>query len=331
MTAEEWVAALQQRHRAALSSAEFLKAIRALSVRYVERRGSLGARSPLDSAGKRAAFAAYYALLHFFTTTEIIRALSAPSCAPSSAPSCAPSTAPSSAPSFIYDLGCGTGVASAAWALSQPTRPELVGVDVHPWALTETAWNWRQLGLRGRVRRENLLAVCQRLHDRRPRRFDSTGVVLGWSVNEVPEEQRVRLLPLLLESRQGRRRRPRHRAAGARGDAVVGAMGIGVPDRRRRVARVALRSRAAGRAARRRRGCGVWSRRADGEKSLAGENSQNPEARGQKPEARPRVSQKSVPAEPSIARRISGSGSGPSSMNASWNACRLYCAPVRAL
>ena len=200
MTAEEWVAALQQRHRAALSSAEFLKAIRALSVRYVERRGSLGARSPLDSAGKRAAFAAYYALLHFFTTTEIIRALSAPSCAPSSAPSCAPSSAPSSAPRpFIYDLGCGTGVASAAWALSQPTRPELVGVDVHPWALTETAWNWRQLGLRGRVRRENLLAVCQRLHDRRPRRFDSTGVVLGWSVNEVPEEQRVRLLPLLLD------------------------------------------------------------------------------------------------------------------------------------
>ena len=74
---EVWLAALQHRHRAALTSAEFLKALRALSVRYVERRSELRSRSPLDSAGKRAAFAAFYAPLHFVTTQEVVRALSA--------------------------------------------------------------------------------------------------------------------------------------------------------------------------------------------------------------------------------------------------------------
>jgi len=70
-----WLTALQDRHRSSLTSAEFLKALRALSARYVERRSQLRDRSPLDSAGKRAAFAAFYAPLHFVTTQAVLRAL----------------------------------------------------------------------------------------------------------------------------------------------------------------------------------------------------------------------------------------------------------------
>ena len=55
-----------------MTRSEFLKAIRALSARYVERRGALPDRSPLDSAGKRAAFAGFYAPLHFLTVRAVI-------------------------------------------------------------------------------------------------------------------------------------------------------------------------------------------------------------------------------------------------------------------
>src|SRR5207247_822586 len=58
---DQWLEALGARHRSSFTSSEFLKALRALSARYVERRGALPARSPLDTAGKRAAFAAFYA------------------------------------------------------------------------------------------------------------------------------------------------------------------------------------------------------------------------------------------------------------------------------
>src|SRR5262245_7039463 len=60
-----WLDALVARHTANLSPPQFFKAIRALSARYVESRGRLPDRSPVDSAGKRAAFAAFYAPLHF--------------------------------------------------------------------------------------------------------------------------------------------------------------------------------------------------------------------------------------------------------------------------
>src|SRR4051794_40832473 len=72
---DRWCEALIARHTASLSRPEFLKAVRALSARYVEARGRLADRSPIDSAGKRAAFAAFYAPLHFVTMREVVRAL----------------------------------------------------------------------------------------------------------------------------------------------------------------------------------------------------------------------------------------------------------------
>src|SRR6185295_4093578 len=95
----DWLDALHARHVAPYRPKEFTHALQALSVRYVERRKELAARSPLDSAGKRAAFAAFYAPLHFLTIQEVLNAV-----------------AGSSAPERIADLGCGTGVCGAAWA-----------------------------------------------------------------------------------------------------------------------------------------------------------------------------------------------------------------------
>jgi len=172
---EAWIAALQTRHRGALTNPEFLKAVRALSARYVERRGSLPDRSPLDSAAKRAAFAAFYGPLHFLTVAHIVDALGAAR----------------GAIDVIGDLGCGTGASSAAWALAFPTPPRIVGLDVHTWALDEAAWTWRTLRLDGRTRRTDVL---------RARLDGISALVAGWSVNELDHHARTDLLGRLIEA-----------------------------------------------------------------------------------------------------------------------------------
>jgi SAM-dependent methyltransferase len=170
-----------ERHAAAFRRPELLKAIRALSARYVETRATLPARSPLDSAGKRAAFAAFYGPLHFLTTRKVVRALGL-------------HRRPLRR---IADLGCGTGVAGAGWAVElAPRGVELDGVDASAWAVSETAWTWRTLGYRGRVRRGDLVRAAETLA--RSATLADTGVVLGWSVNELTPEARERLLPLLV-------------------------------------------------------------------------------------------------------------------------------------
>ncbi len=170
-----WIAALQTRHRGAFTNPEFLKAVRALSARYVERRGSLPDRSPLDSAAKRAAFAAFYGPLHFLTVARIVDALGART----------------RDIDVIGDLGCGTGVTSAAWAVASPTPPRIVGFDVHTWALDEAAWTWRTLRLDGRIRRSDVL---------RARLDDVQAVVAGWSVNELDHQARTQLLARMLDA-----------------------------------------------------------------------------------------------------------------------------------
>lgn len=176
---EVWIDALVDRHTREFSTSEFLKAVRALSVRYVERRSELGARSPIDSAGKRAAFAAFFAPLHFCTVAAIVHALG---------------IAADAGPRLL-DLGCGTGVAGAAWAQAG-ARTELTGVDLNAWALSEAAWNWRTLGLRGHIIKARMVEK-----DGLPRQIRSapSSVVLGWSANELDDDDRARLLPLLLE------------------------------------------------------------------------------------------------------------------------------------
>ena len=172
-----WLAALEQRHLAELTRQEFTRAVRALSARYVQRRSQLQDRSPLDSAGKRAAFALFYAPLHFLATQAALTQVGAPTHLRT-----------------MVDLGCGTGVCSAAWALQQDVPASIAGVDTHPWALNEARWNWRQLGLRGRATRGDLVSTAKNLLRHPETALARTGLIAGWSVNELAKPERERLL-----------------------------------------------------------------------------------------------------------------------------------------
>ena len=184
---DSWLEALEARHTREMRRQDLLKAIRALSVRYVERRAELGTRSPVDSAGKRAAFAAFFAPLHFLISREIVRAIGR-------------EMTPGER---LLDLGCGTGVASAAWSLELDSRSSILGIDRDRWALAEADWNWRQMGLRARSKQDDL--VRQATDAIRPRRHAAGrskdrplhiphGIVAGWSVNELASDRRDALL-----------------------------------------------------------------------------------------------------------------------------------------
>lgn len=175
---DEWLAALHARHVAPYRPKEFTHALQALSVRYVERRQELGSRSPLDSAGKRAAFAAFYAPLHFLTIGQVLDQV-----------------AGTAQPERIADLGCGTGVCGAAWAIRRDAV--VAGVDDNQWAVDEARWNLKTLGIDGRVTRGDLLAVAHG-------GLAADAIVLGWSVNELDAASRNALLTRLVSFAQER-------------------------------------------------------------------------------------------------------------------------------
>ena len=169
-TAADWLGALEARHLANLRPAEVSRALRALSSAYVERRDRLARGAALDGAGKRAAFALFYGPLHFLVVRAVVRELDA------------------AAPSFesIADLGCGTGVAGAAWALECAPRPRVLGIERHPWAADEARWTLKTLGLDADVRCGDLSRV------RLPAR--ASAAVAAYTVNELPDEARAALL-----------------------------------------------------------------------------------------------------------------------------------------
>lgn len=173
---ESWYAALEERHLATLTFSEVRRALQALSSIYVERRDRLGRGAPLDGAGKRAAFALFYGPLHFLAVREVVRALAA-------------SDPP---PRRIVDLGCGTGVAGAAWALESGGRPTVSGIDASGWAVLEAEWNLRTLGVTATVRRGNLVEA--------PLGKPGEGVVAAYAANELDDRARAKLLQRLLEA-----------------------------------------------------------------------------------------------------------------------------------
>jgi hypothetical protein len=170
VTAEQWLEDVVARQAAAMPRPQWLKAIRALSSCYVERRSAIAGGAPTDSAGKRAAFAGFYAPLHFITIQRVLAALG-----------------PAPPVRQVLDLGCGTGVAGAAWALAAGGTPVIRGIDRQAWALTEAGANWRQLGLVGRAERGDMQRVVDELAGARgsARASASTGLIFGWSLNEL--------------------------------------------------------------------------------------------------------------------------------------------------
>jgi hypothetical protein len=180
---QDWLAALEARHLADLRVPEVTRALRALSSAYVERRRQTMApgsgrhvHGALDSAGKRAAFALFYAPLHFIAASEVVRARGG-------------QTPP---PKTIVDLGCGTGTAGAAWALASQPSASVIGIDRHPWAVEEAQWTYQQLGVHGRARQGDVTKAVT------PRRGES--VLAAYVLNELPAEARTRVEARMLET-----------------------------------------------------------------------------------------------------------------------------------
>jgi SAM-dependent methyltransferase len=171
-----YYAALETRHRAELTFAEVRRALQALSSLYVERRPRMVGGKALDGAGKRAAFALYYGPMHFLLVREIVRALG-------------PALG---APRRILDLGCGTGMAGAAWALECSPHASVLAVDSSAWAVSEARWTLARLGLEGRATRGDAAVV--------PLPEPAAGIVAAFTVNELGEAPRRQLLSRLLEA-----------------------------------------------------------------------------------------------------------------------------------
>jgi hypothetical protein len=171
-----WLRSLEKRHLADFRVAEITRALRALSSAYVHRRQKLAAGAPLSSTGKRAAFALFYGPLHLLTVAHIIRAV----------------VGARPAPTQIVDLGCGTGVAAAAWALCANAVPQIVGIDRHPWAVEESRRTYRELKLHGHARTGDL--------NRIPALPSSGAVVAAYTLNELTDERRRTVEARLLEA-----------------------------------------------------------------------------------------------------------------------------------
>jgi SAM-dependent methyltransferase len=160
-----WMADLEARHFAELTFPEVSRALRALSCAYVERRRKLSEGAALSGAGKRAAFALFYGPLHFLLIRHVAESLT----------SGRPSTR------SIVDLGCGTGVAGAAWGSSAGGAVEVVGIDRHPWAAEEARRTYRAFDLNAKTRVEDLT---------KSRWPDRSCVIAAFAINELDESAR---------------------------------------------------------------------------------------------------------------------------------------------
>jgi SAM-dependent methyltransferase len=172
---DAWLAALERRHLADLTFAEVGRALRALSSCYVERRGRIAGGSPLDGAGKRAAFALYYGPLHFLLLRHILSSVDGEL----------------GRDVTVLDVGCGTGVAGAAWSLTSGTGAQVFGMDRSEWAVREAHWTWHALGISGRARRGDALDTVW------PRK--RLAIVSAFTANELAPETRVRMRERLEE------------------------------------------------------------------------------------------------------------------------------------
>jgi SAM-dependent methyltransferase len=170
-----WLLALEERHLADLTFQQVSSALRALSSTYVERRARLGQGAALDGAGKRAAFALFYAPLHFLLVRAIVDALP-------DARHCG---------TALVDIGCGTGAAGAAWATACARAPNVIGIDRHPWALGEALRTYRDFALTARTTQGD--AATARL----PK--GPASIVAAYTVNELSEPARDVLLTRLLD------------------------------------------------------------------------------------------------------------------------------------
>ena len=172
---DRWLAQAEQRHLADLTFRQVSSGLRALSSTYVERRQRLGEGAALDGAGKRAAFALFYAPLHFLLVNAIVRSL--------------PSA--THVATTLVDLGCGTGAAGAAWATACSQTPRVVGVDRHPWALGEAAATYRNFGLTARTVKSDLASFALP--------GPPAAILAAFAMNELADGPREAMMKRLLD------------------------------------------------------------------------------------------------------------------------------------
>jgi hypothetical protein len=170
-----WLDALDARHRRELSFQEVRRGVQALSSLYVERRGRISEGAALEGAGKRAAFATFFAPLHFLLIREIVRSLGLSN----------------TNPPGLLDLGCGTGAAGAAWAVEAARPPRVLGVDRNAWAVQEARWTYGVFGL------ENSTKTADISRFKLPAQ---TAVVAAFILNELSEEGRNRWCDVLVRA-----------------------------------------------------------------------------------------------------------------------------------
>ena len=170
----KWLAGLEARHLRELTFPEVSRALRALSSAYVERRSALARGAAMSGAGKRAAFALFYGPIHFLLIHHIVRSL--------------PDAVDRQ--EMLIDLGCGTGAAGAAWAVASET-PRIVGIDRHPWAVNEAAQTYREFGLTGRPRRDDMATA------KLPK--SPASIVAAYAINELSDAAREIMLSRLID------------------------------------------------------------------------------------------------------------------------------------
>lgn len=179
---ERWLASLEKRHFAELTFPEVTRALRALSSVYVQRRGRLAQGAALEGAGKRAAFALFYAPLHFLLIDHIVRQL--------------PGALNEKSRAHLVDLGCGTGAASAAWAVATGIN-RVLGIDRAQWVLAEARETYREFGLSARTKQADAARV--------PLPAGPAVFLAAFTMNELPQAARETLMNRLVQraSRQG--------------------------------------------------------------------------------------------------------------------------------
>lgn len=174
-TFTRWMASLEAKHLAELTFPEVSRALRALSSAYVERRQKLAEGAALSGAGKRAAFALFYAPLHYLLIEHIATTLPG---------------ATRAVPTLL-DLGCGTGASGAAWARAYEKAPRVLGIDRHPWAIGEAAATYRAFQVSATVRQGDVATVSL------PK--GPAAILAAFTLNELPDAARDALLARLVE------------------------------------------------------------------------------------------------------------------------------------
>ena len=165
-----WLEALDRRHLADLTPSEVARALRALSSCYVERRARLATGGALDSAGKRAAFALFYAPIHFVVAPAIVGAIAGSS------------EQVREALDWMRHRNGRRGLGPSPRALRRSR-----GIDRHPWAVAEANWTYRQLGLNGRARQSDASRAALQ-------GGPGTAAIVAYAANKLGEEGRAVLL-----------------------------------------------------------------------------------------------------------------------------------------